>query len=107
MDKQKLFKKFKAEHPDWNDEQVWSRVAIDIQTDKAVDEGKNLNSKDIWNTIITKARDWLKEVLPVVYEKVKEVFATIIKKIKEFVNEHRGEIFEVIVKYIGSALAGV
>lgn len=102
MDKQKLFKKFKSEHPDWNEEQIWSRVAIDIQTDKAVDDGKSLDTKGIWQDIITKAKDWLKEVLPVIYEKVKEVFATILKKIKEFVSEHRGEIFEMIMRVIGS-----
>ncbi len=102
MNKQKLFEKFKLQHPDWSDEQVWSRVAIDIQTDKAVDEGKNIDTNGIWNEILTKASNWLKEVLPIVYEKVKEVFSSIINKIKEFVSTHRGEIFEYVIRVLNT-----
>ena len=111
MNKEKIFKKVSAEHPEWTAEQVWSKVAIEIQADEAIENNKDLDPNDpgIWKSIITKARDWLKEIMPVIYEKVKEIFSTILQKLKEWWDENKHEIVKNIIEVItaiGASLLG-
>lgn len=88
MNKNERFDRIKAKHPDWSDEQVWTAVSLDIQQDAVIDEkGNDVDPNDptIWQTIVTKAKDWLQEVLPIVYEKVKEALDELLKHIKELI----------------------
>ncbi len=91
------FERIKAKHPDWSDEQIWMAVSIDMQQDATIEkEGDDIDPNDpnIWEVIITKAKDWLSEVLPIVFEKVKEVFTNLLNQIKEWVSENLPIIIE-------------
>lgn len=88
MNKNERFDRIKSKHPDWSDEQVWTAVSLDIQQDAVIyEKGNDVDPNDptIWQTIVTKAKDWLQEVLPIVYEKVKEALDELLKHIKELI----------------------
>lgn len=88
MNNNERFDRIKAKHHDWSDEQIWTAVSLDIQQDAVIyEKGNDIDPNDptIWNTIITKAKDWLQEYLPIVYEKVAEIFAGLLDYIKELI----------------------
>ncbi len=97
------FDRIKAKHPDWSDEQVWMAVSLDMQQDTTIDQNKDVDPKDpnIWETIVIKAKGWLQEVLPVVFEKVKEFFNTLLRRIREWIEENVPVIMENIRNIIG------
>ena len=103
MNKNERFDRIKAKHPDWSDDQVWTAVSIELETEATVNQNKDVDPEDpnIWNTIVTKAKDWLQEVLPVVFEKVKEIFAVLLNRLKEWIAENVPVIFERITELIG------
>lgn len=103
MNNNERFDRIKAKHPDWSDDQVWMALSLDLQQDATIEQNKDVdpNDPDIWNTIVTKAKDWLQEVLPVVFEKVKEFFNTLLKRLKEWIDENVPVIFEKIKELIG------
>ena len=102
MNKNERFDRIKAKHPDWSDDQVWMAVSLDLQQDASIEQNKDVDPKDpnIWKTIVTKAKDWLQEVLPVVFEKVKEIFAALLNRLKEWIAENVPVIFEKITELI-------
>ncbi len=102
MDKNQLFEKFSLIHPEWTEEQVWTRVALDIQTDNAIESGRDIDPNDagFWRVLITKAKDWLSAVLPKIYEKVKEGFSKLLDSINQFVKEHARDILDAIVQIL-------
>ncbi len=103
MNNNERFDRIKAKHPDWSDDQVWMAVSLDLQQDATIEQNEDVdpNDPDIWKTIVTKAKEWLKEVLPVVFEKVKEFFNTLLKRLKEWIDENVPVIFEKIKELIG------
>ena len=103
MNKNERFDRIKAKHPDWSDDQVWMAVSLDLQQDASIEQNKDVDPEDpnIWKTIVTKAKDWLQEVLPVVFEKVKEIFAALLNRLKEWIAENVPVIFERITELIG------
>ena len=103
MNKNERFDRIKAKHPDWSDDQVWMAVSLDLQQDATIEQNKDVDPEDpnIWNTIVTKAKDWLQEVLPVVFEKVKEIFSALLNRLKEWIAENVPVIFERITELIG------
>lgn len=102
MNKNERFDRIKAKHPDWSDDQVWMAVSLDLQQDATIEQNKDVDPNDpnIWKTIVTKAKDWLQEVLPVVFEKVKEIFAALLNRLKEWIAENVPVIFEKITELI-------
>lgn len=103
MNNNERFDRIKAKHPDWSDDQVWMAVSLDLQQDATIEQNKDVDPNDpnIWKTIVTKAKGWLQEVLPVVFEKVKEVFNTLLNRLKEWIAENVPVIFERITELIG------
>lgn len=104
MNKNERFDRIKAQHPDWSDEQVWMAVSLDLQQDATIDqEGDDIDPNDpaIWKTIVTKAKDWLHEVLPVVFEKVKDIFTELLNRLKEWIAENIPVLMERIWDMIG------
>ena len=103
MNKNERFDRIKAKHPDWSDDQVWMAVSLDLQQDATIEQNKDVDPEDpnIWNTIVTKAKDWLQAVLPIVFEKVKEIFAALLNRLKEWIAENVPVIFERITELIG------
>lgn len=102
------FERIKAKHPDWSDEQIWMAVSIDMAQDDTIEKkGADIDPNDpnIWEVIITKAKDWLSEILPVVFEKVKEVFTNLLNKIKEWISENLPIIIERVREWISCCFA--
>ena len=102
MNNNERFDRIKAKHPDWSDDQVWMAVSLDLQQDATIEQNKDVDPNDpnIWKTIVTKAKDWLNAVLPVVFEKVKEIFNTLLNRLKEWIAENVPVIFEKITELI-------
>lgn len=102
MNNNERFDRIKTKHPDWSDDQVWMAVSLDLQQDATIEQNKDVDPNDpnIWKTIVTKAKDWLNAVLPVVFEKVKEIFTTLLNRIKEWIAENVPVIFERITELI-------
>ena len=99
------FERFKAKHPNWSDEQIWTAVSLDMAQDTTIEEkGGDIdpNDADIWKEIVSQAKDWIKEVLPQVFEKVKALFDNIIHQISEWVKKNIPVIMEKIKDFIGS-----
>lgn len=102
------FERIKAKHPDWSDEQIWMAVSIDMQQDATIDQkGDDIDPNDpiIWEVIVSKAKDWLQEVLPVVFEKVKEVFVGLLNKVKEWISNNIPVVIDWIREFIGAYFA--
>lgn len=98
------FERIKAMHPDWSDEQIWIAVSIDLQQDQTIRQQGDIDPNDpvIWEIIIRKAKDWLQEVWPVVFEKVKEIFAGLLNKIKEWISNKIPVVIDWIREFIGA-----
>lgn len=80
---------YKAQHPDWTEEQIWTAISIDMQTKQAVSNGNedvDLTNPETVADIIRKASEWLKEVLPHIFEKIGKVLdhaiATVVSWVK-------------------------
>ena len=103
MNNNERFDRIKAKHPDWSEEQVWTAVSIELETETTVNQNKDVDPEDpnIWNAIVSKAKDWLQEGLPVVYEKVKEIFSNLLNRLKEWIAENIPVIIEKIWEIIG------
>jgi hypothetical protein len=64
---------YKELHPEWSDEQIWTAISIDMQTKVTVENGDNnvdITDPEVISSILRKAGDWLKSVLPHVFEKI-------------------------------------
>ncbi len=104
MERNERFDGIRAKHPDWSDEQVWMAVSLDMQQDATIDQrGKDINPKDpdIWKEIIDKAKDWLEAVLPIVYEKVRELFAVLLANLKKWIEKGITNITEWLLEVFG------
>lgn len=102
MNENPKFQEFKAKHPDWSDEQIWTAISLDMQTDKVFDEkGKDVNpdDPDIVEEIIKGAMEWLDEVLPYIFEKVREIFYRLLNNIGEWIREGLNYLIEHITNY--------
>lgn len=68
---------YKNAHPDWSEEQIWTAISIDMQTKQTVVSGGDnldVNDPEVISSILRKASDWIKEVLPHIFEKIGRFF---------------------------------
>lgn len=96
------FDEIKAAHPNWSDEQIWTAVSLDMEADKVIeDKGEDVdpNDQDIIEEIIRGAMEWLDEVLPIIFEKVKVIFQNLLSTIGNWVRKGMEYIFEYINTY--------
>lgn len=96
------FSRIKAQHPNWSDEQIWTAISLDMETDNVIEErGANVDRNDpiILREILGRAQEWLKEVLPAIFEKVKTLFVQIFQKISEWAVVNWNRILEFVGKY--------
>lgn len=101
--KNERFERIKAKYPDWSDEQIWMAVSIDMSQDVTIEQkGGDIDPNDpqIWESIIGKAKEWLSEVLPAIFEKVKEVFANLLNKVKEWISDNLPIIIERVREWL-------
>lgn len=96
------FNEFKAKHPEWSDEQIWTAISLDMEADKVIEnKGEDIDSNDpiIIEEIIKGARKWLAEVLPVIFEKVKAFFQEILANLGSWIKKGFEYVFEFISQY--------
>ena len=99
MKTNKRYQFYKEQHPDWSEEQIWTAVSIDMQTAQTVKEGGDdvdVNNSEIVKIILEKAQEWLEEVLPKVFEKVKDLFMRAINTIAEWIEKGINYLIEII-----------
>lgn len=97
------FEQIKAKHPNWSDEQIWTAVSLDMESDKVIEEkGQDIDSNDpnIFASIVEGAKQWLHEVLPVIFEKVKDFFNDLLAQVKAWIGKKLPEIMERIREYV-------
>lgn len=90
MNDNQKFQEFKAKHPEWSDEQIWTAISLDMETDKVIEEkGNDVNPDDpnIMGRIIEGAKAWLAAALPYIFEKVKVIFQHLLENIGEWIRK--------------------
>ncbi|MBD5365029.1 MAG: hypothetical protein HDR79_08815 [Bacteroides sp.] len=96
------YNRIKAEHPNWSEEQIWTAVSLDMEADNVITQkGADIdrNDPEILTQIIKRAKEWLSEVLPKIFEKVKVLFSQLLDQLKTWVNANWHKIIEVIGKF--------
>lgn len=97
------FNEIKAKHPEWSDEQVWTAVSLDMQTDVVINQkGDDISMEDpdIIEEIIKGAMNWLEEVLPIIFEKVHNILERFLENIGEWIRKGIDYIIQAISKYL-------
>lgn len=87
MDNQ-TYNKIKAKHPDWSEEQIWTAVSLDMESDRIIDNGGDdidPNDENLIKQILIGAERWLEEVLPAIYKKVEDFFRRVISTIGDWI----------------------
>jgi len=97
------FNEIKAKHPEWSDEQVWTAVSLDMQTDAVINQkgdDVSMEDPDIIEEIIRGAMGWLEEVLPIIFEKVHNILEKFLENIGEWIRKGIDFIIQTISKYL-------
>lgn len=98
------FNEIKAKHPDWSDDQIWTALSLDMESDNVIEHaGADIdpNDPDIIKQIIVGAQNWLKEVLPQVFAKVAQFFDRMITTIGEWVQKGLSFVVDAIARLLG------
>ena len=93
------FNEIKAKHPEWSDEQIWTAISLDMQTDTVIEKkGSDVNADDpdVITEILRGARTWLQEVLPDIFAKVAKFFDTLLTTIGEWVQKGLSYVVDAI-----------
>lgn len=86
----KRYDYYKSKHPEWSEDQIWTAVSLDMESDKVVEqEGGDIdpNDPDLIAKILNGARNWLSEVLPDIFAKVSAFFDKMISTIGEWIQK--------------------
>lgn len=93
------YDEMKAKHPDWSDEQIWTAISLDMEADKVIDDkGADVNpdDPDIIREILIGAKRWLSEVLPQIFERVRNFFDKLITTIGTWVKKGLAYVVDLI-----------
>ena len=96
------FEELKAQHPGWSDEQIYSKMSLDLETDRIIEEkGEDIdvNDPDIMQEIIQGAMEWLDDVFPIIFEKVRDLFQNLLVNIGTWVQKGLKYLFDYINMY--------
>lgn len=103
MDKQFIFERIKAKHPDWSDDKIWTQVAVEIQGEIIVDKNPNGNFQDILLQVLEKAKEWLLEKLPEIFAKVVDFFDNLLNSLPEWAKNGLQKGFEYILRVLANS----
>lgn len=105
MDKEQLFKELKEKHSDWSDEQIWTNVSVMLSSAEAITDGgtDTTYSEDLLRTVLDKARQWLLETLPEIFEKVADFFTELIDSLPNWAKQGIKYAFKLIVNYFNGS----
>lgn len=86
----------KQSHPNWNEEQIGLKSALDIQTDQMFEENPDISITDeILRLLIRRTEIWVREHLPELFERLRNAFKYLLDNIAEWVMhglEYLGEL---------------
>lgn len=90
----------KEKHPNWSDEQIWSAVSLDMEADRVIEEKGEINhdDPDIIEEIIRGAMEWLDDALPMIMEKVRDLFNALLQNIGNWLRKG----MEYVMDFIGN-----
>ena len=90
----------KEKHPNWSDEQIWSAVSLDMEADRVIEEKGEINpdDPDIIEEIIRGAMEWLDDALPMIMEKVRDLFNALLQNIGNWLSKG----MEYVMDFIGN-----
>mgnify|MGYP003308097811 CR=1 FL=1 len=101
MDKQEVFEKVKAQHPDWTDDQIWTQVSIVISADPVIEkQGPDVTVETVLRAVLEKAKEWLMRELPAIFAKVVKFFDDLIDRLPEWAREG----LRYVIRMIGKVL---
>ena len=108
MTKEELYEQVKRTNPTWTDEQIWSQVSVMISSEEAISsEGPNcVMSQDLLRIILEKAKDWLFNVLPEIFEKVYTYIDNLISNLPDWAKDGLKYIFKFIGQYLNQPYNG-
>ena len=98
------YDEYKAKHPDWSDEQIWTAISLDMEADAVIDNrGSDVDpdDPDVIKEILVGARKWLSEVLPQIFERVKKFFDKIISTLASWVQKGLQHVVDLIGTILG------
>lgn len=101
MEQNPIFLRIKGKHPEWSDEQIWTAVSLDMQADVVINEKGDdisIDDPDVIEGIIRGAMEWLDEVLPAIFEKVKALFANLLQNLGSWIRKGLDYVMECISK---------
>lgn len=104
MDNNSRYNHYRELHPEWSDDQIWAAISIEMEAENVLDKkGGDItaNDPDIIKEILDGAKNWLREVLPNVFEKVGAFFDRLIRTIGEWVQKGLSFVVESIAKLLG------
>ena len=90
----------KEKHPNWSDEQIWSAVSLDMEADRVIEEKGEISpdDPDIIEEIIRGAMEWLDDALPMIMEKVRDLFNALLQNIGNWLRKG----MEYVMDFIGN-----
>lgn len=97
MEKNEKYLEYKTKHPEWSDDQIWTAISLDMQTDVVIDgrgEDVSLEDPDIIEEILRGAMAWLEEVLPIIFVKVRNLLEKLLRSIASWVRKGIDYILE-------------
>lgn len=103
MEQNLIYQEFKAKHPEWSDEQIWTAVSLDMQTDVVINEKGDdisIDDPDIIEGIIRGAMEWLDEALPVIFEKVRNFFTNLLQNLSGWIRKGLDYVMEYISNFM-------
>ena len=101
------YNELKAKHPEWSDEQIWTAISLDMEADKTIEikgEDVDPDDPDIIKSILVGAQNWLKEVLPQVFEKVAKFFERMIETISTWVKKGLAYVKDLIEEWFSGPI---
>lgn len=100
MENNTVYQRIKEKHPDWSDEQIWTAASLQMQADVVLDshEEVSFEDPDIMELIIRGAMEWLDEALPLIFEKVKQMFANLLQNLGAWIRKGWEYVMQIISK---------
>lgn len=94
MTKEEIFEEIKGKHPGWTDDQVWTQVGVRIKGEDIISrapDNMTTNDSEIVRAILRAADEWLRQWLPVVWERVQEWLRGLIERVSEWFRDYGWE----------------
>ena len=95
---EEIYQRIKQKHPDWNDERIWAAASLEMQADVVFDkhEDASVNDPDIMQMIIRGAMEWLDKALPIISERVKDLFANLLQNMATWIRKGWEYVMQII-----------